>query len=235
MEVTDAAIKEQYLQHLGAKSFPCVAARASISANQVHCMVAQHMACPNDDKAIVAFLYNFIEDYRSTGSSFNSAAVIFKGPQMPDEASFDALLWQRLQALSNIDAANCPYDDRISADPTSENFSFSIGREGFYIVGLHPQSSRKARRFPYPVLVFNPHAQFEELRTTERYQRMKQTIRKRDEVYSGSVNPMLTDFGTASEVFQYSGRQYGADWHCPLKINHANTNTSAATSNHSAS
>jgi FPC/CPF motif-containing protein YcgG len=40
---------------------------------------------------------------------------------------------------------------------------------------------------------------------------------------------MLEDFGEASEVYQYSGRQYDEQWQCPLKIYHAkSTNNSAA-------
>jgi FPC/CPF motif-containing protein YcgG len=70
-------------------------------------------------------------------------------------------------------------------------------------------------------MVFNPHAQFEELRKTNRYEKMKNIVRQRDILYSGSVNPMLADFGEASEVYQYSGRQYDGQWSCPLKVTHA--------------
>ncbi len=226
--VTEEEIIAQYLDHLKEKAFPCVAARAALSLDQVACMVAGHMACPKDDASIVQFLYEFIAQYRASGTHYHSAAIIFRGPEIPDEHMFDTLLWQRLQALSDLDAQQHAYDARVSADPASASFSFSIGQEGFYIIGLHPQSSRKARQFPYPVLVFNPHAQFEELRANAHYNRMKKTVRKRDVAYSGSVNPMLDDFGDASEAFQYSGRQYDAGWECPLKINHATT------SNHSA-
>jgi FPC/CPF motif-containing protein YcgG len=45
---------------------------------------------------------------------------------------------------------------------------------------------------------------------------MKKVVRRRDELYSGSVNPMLKDFGEAPEVFQYSGKQYDSTWKCPL-------------------
>ena len=76
-------------------------------------------------------------------------------------------------------------------------------------------------QFKYPALVFNPHAQFEKLRSTAKYEVMKNTVRKRDIALSGSVNPMLQDFGESSEVYQYSGRKYDADWQCPLKITHA--------------
>mgnify|MGYP001586067322 CR=1 FL=1 len=81
-------------------------------------------------------------------------------------------------------------------------------------------SSRKARRFEYPAIVFNPHQQFEQLRRSKKYQAMRMMVRKRDERYSGSINPMLADFGEQSEVIQYSGRNYDANWKCPLNIRH---------------
>jgi FPC/CPF motif-containing protein YcgG len=89
------------------------------------------------------------------------------------------------------------------------------------VIGLHPASSRPARQFAYPALIFNPHAEFEKLRTTQSYEKMKHIVRGKDMMYSGSINPMLTDFGTASDVYQYSGKQYDTDWQCPLKTNHA--------------
>ncbi|MBA3674464.1 MAG: YqcI/YcgG family protein, partial [Chitinophagaceae bacterium] len=93
----------------------------------------------------------------------------------------------------------------------------------FYIIGLHTASSRQARQFKYPTLVFNPHAQFEQLKETAKYDMMKNAVRKRDIAFSGSVNPMLQDFGESSEAYQYSGRKYDESWQCPLKITHAET------------
>ncbi|HEY9489674.1 MAG TPA: YqcI/YcgG family protein, partial [Chryseosolibacter sp.] len=71
-------------------------------------------------------------------------------------------------------------------------------------------------------------AQFEEMRKTDKYQKLQRIIRKRDILYSGSINPMLSDFGEASEAFQYSGKVYQQDWTCPLKVTHANTNGNSA-------
>ena len=141
----------------------------------------------------------------------------------------DALLWQRLNVLQHLDAENYGYDNRVEKNPASAKFSFSIKEEAFYIIGLYAASSRQARQFKYPALVFNTHAQFEQLKTTNKYDKMKHAVRKRDIALSGSVNPMLQDFGESSEVFQYSGRKYDDNWKCPLKITHAATehNTSA--------
>jgi len=212
---------EKYLSFLENKEFPCIAAKAALSRQQVKCMVAGNMACPKDDAEILQFLYESVDVYRNSKEFYHTATIIFSGPQINDEEMFDALLWQRLQALQMLDAENYSYDDRVHADPSSAKFSFSIKEEAFYIIGLHPASSRQARRFAYPALVFNPHEQFEELRATTKYDVMKNVVRKRDIAFSGSINPMLKDFGESSEVYQYSGREYDKTWQCPIKITHA--------------
>ena len=172
---------------------------------------------------ILKFLYDFVDDYRQSESLYNSAVVLFKGPETSNEEMFDALLWQRLQAISNLDAARYQYDPRVEQDPKSPKFSFSIKEEAVYIIGLHPSSSRKARQFRYPAMVFNPHAQFEKLRETSKYEPIRQVVRKRDINFSGSVNPMLADFGEASEAFQYTGRRYDKTWQCPFISHHGDS------------
>lgn len=183
-------------------------------------MVLENMEDDNSDQRIVDFLYRFVDEFRSLDATYHTAALIFEGPTDLTEEEFDALLWKRLQSISNLDAANYAYDQRVSCDPQSPHFSFSVKQEAFFIVAMHPQSSRLARRFRHPVLVFNPHQQFEALRRTHHFDAMKEVVRKRDIAFSGSVNPMLQDFGAASEVLQYSGRVYNENWKCPLQINH---------------
>jgi len=93
----------------------------------------------------------------------------------------------------------------------------SFGEEAFFIVGLHPRASRPARRFERPVLVFNLHDQFEQLREQGRYERMRAKIIERDVALAGSPNPMLARHGTISEARQYSGRNVAeAGWVCPF-------------------
>jgi uncharacterized protein len=211
---------QEYKSFLFRKEYPCVAAKAAIQKQQVRVFVADHMACPKDDRAILNFMYNFVDEYRSSDEFFHSAAVIFKGPtEIPVEEMFESMLFQRLQSLADMGAKEYAYDKRVSSDTSSRDFSFSIKEEAFYIIGLHPNSSRAARQFKYPTMVFNPHQQFEVLRATQRYEKMKNIVRKLDTEYSGSVNPMLQDFGSSPEVFQYSGRKLDHSWECPLKIN----------------
>lgn len=216
----DQDMINEYLAFLNSKAFPCVGAKAALARKQIKCMVADHMGCPKDDGIILQFLYDFVDTYRSSTRSFHSAAVIFKGPEFNNDSEFDRLLWQRLQALASLDKEKYSYDKRVDCDPSSPRFSFSLKEEAFFIIGLNASSSRLARRFKYPTLVFNPHAEFEKLRHAGRYQQMKEIVRKREVIYSGTVNPTLTDFGEVSEVYQYSGVQHDNQWQCPLGIEH---------------
>jgi len=205
---------------VGDESYPCVAARAAMSRQHIPCLVAGHMGCPADDGRILDFLRDFVKNFRKADTALHSAAIIFTGPELQTEESFDRILWNRLQALSDLDAQTFRYDQRVSADPTQPTFSFSLAEEAFFIIGLHPASSRRARQFKYPAIVFNPHVQFQHLRESNRYEKMKNIVRRRDILYSGSINPMLKDFGEASEAYQYSGRQYDSSWSCPFKVAH---------------
>ena len=85
------------------------------------------------------------------------------------------------------------------------------------MIGLHPNASRPARRFAYPMLVFNLHDQFERLREHGTYEKMRETILARDEKLAGDINPMLAKYGESSEARQYSGRMVDDEWQCPFQ------------------
>lgn len=214
-------LKDEYLAFIADRTFPCIAGKAALAKQQIHCMVAGHMACPADDRNILKFIYGFVDTFRNAGSMYHSAAVIFKGPDIITEKGYETFLWQRLQALSDMDSQQYAYDQRVERNPESPEFSFSLKEEAFFIIGMHPASSRLARRFQRPAIVFNPHVQFTQLRQNEKYEPMKMAVRKKDMSTAGSINPMLTDHGSASEAFQYSGQRYESNWQCPLKVKHA--------------
>lgn len=226
--LTEQAEIREYFEFINQKNFPCVAAKTALSWQQINCLVVDHLACPKDDAAILEFLYAFVDTYRSSEKLYHSAAIIFRGPTAPNEALFEELFWQRMQSLANLDAQRYGYDKRVVADPASPEFSFSLKEEAFFVVGLHPASPRAARQFRYPTLVFNAHAQFEQIRGNGRYDTLRDTIRTRDVAYSGSVNPMLQNFGTASEVYQYTGKVYDNAWKCPFLSPHAPASVDSA-------
>ena len=104
----------------------------------------------------------------------------------------------------------------MSSDPADPHFSFSFAGRALYVIGMHANSSREARRFPWPTLIFNPHEQFERLRADGKWKHMQETIRRRDHALQGTINPMLSDFGERSEARQYSGRAVEENWRAPF-------------------
>lgn len=214
------AIKEHFQAFVSTKDYPCVAARAAALRGRTPCLVAGNMMDDDDDARILLFIYDFIMQFRKSSSTLQSAAVIFRDPEVISEHVYERYFWDRLQSLSRLDAGRYWYDARVSADPASPNFSYSLGEEAFFVIGLHPSSSRPARRFKYPAMIFNPHVQFDHLREKSRFDKMKDVVRARDYAMSGCINPMLDDFGATSEARQYTGRQYEPGWQCPLTITH---------------
>lgn len=147
---------------------------------------------------------------------FVSLAVLFPGSPRLSEIAFEQALWRRLRAIHVIDRVDHGWDGSVSDDPESGNFSMSVGGKGFFVIGLHPGASRVARRFQCPVMVFNLHSQFEQLRADGRYEKLRSSIVARDIMFSGSSNPMLARHGKRSEARQYSGRVVDEDWVCPF-------------------
>src|SRR6202050_2691366 len=124
LKTDSASIIQEYFDFLENKSFPCIGARAALAQDQIKCLVADHLSCPKDDPGILQFLYHFVDEYRASGKNYHSATILFRGPEILDEKVFDGLMWNRLQALTDLDRINYRYDPRVDADPGSANFSF---------------------------------------------------------------------------------------------------------------
>lgn len=203
--------------HIAEADFPCVGAKAAVAKGTLDVLACDRMDSAWDDIRIHDGLLRFAAAYRAAPTLFRSFAVVFAEPMTLDEAAFEDALWARVQSLSDKDVwRGQDYDPRVSADPDSPHFSLSFGGEAFFVVGLHPNASRPARRFAKPTLVFNLHDQFETLREQGRYETMREKIMVRDEALAGSRNPMLARHGDTSEARQYSGRAVDAAWKCPF-------------------
>jgi len=199
------------------REFPCVGAKAVLNRDWLGAYVARDLESAWDDLKIHDRLLEWAYDYRDNPTGLRSFAVIFAARKNFDERQFEALMWERLQSLADKDHwRGQKLDASVSADPQDPHFSLSFGGQAFFVVGLHPCASRKARRFDRPTLIFNLHDQFERLREEGRYETMRRSILTRDEAYSGSINPMLARHGDASEARQYSGRVVDEDWSCPF-------------------
>jgi FPC/CPF motif-containing protein YcgG len=154
---------------------------------------------------------------RRTWRNYATFLAVFREPRATTEKEFEQLLWRQLQRLNELDREKGhEWDSTVASDPGDPHFSFSFDGQALYVVGMHANSSRLSRQFPWPTLIFNPHEQFERLREDGKWRRMQETIRNRDIALQGNANPMLSDFGDSSESRQYAGRAVEENWRPPF-------------------
>ena len=199
-------------------AFSCVGAKSAVMHEAYRLGVYDQLGGAGETVGLCRDLFTFSQEVAEAGDDgeFRTFVAIFREPTGIDEPRFERLLWEQLRELHRQDAPLHDWDPAVSDDPEDAHFGFSFARTAFFIVGLHPNSSREARRFPWPTLVFNPHAQFQLLREEGRWDRLQQVIRSREQQLQGSLNPNLADYGTATEARQYSGRAVEPDWHAPF-------------------
>jgi len=195
--------------------FPCVGAKSVINQNSYRFGLYPELATEESTAGLAADLFDFIQQ-RPKDAQFTSFIASFSSPKIMTPKEFEVLLWKQLKLLHDVNRRFFKWSSDVSANPEDPGFSFSFGGRAFFIVGLSPASQRWARRFPWPTLVFNDHAQFEKLREEQRFDRIKDLIRERDESVHGSPNPMLADYGAHSEARQYAGRRVSEGWRCPV-------------------
>lgn len=199
------------------KAFPCVGAKSALARSQMDIVIARDITSAWDDLRIHPGLFEAARRFTLDPTLFQSFVVIFEGPRDLDELAFERAMWDRIQSLADKDAWNgLPWDATVDPDPDSPHFSLSFGGEAFFAVGMHPGASRPARRFQTPAVVFNLHRQFEMLRLSGAYEKLRASILERDVNLAGAVNPMLARHGESSEARQYSGRAVEESWSCPF-------------------
>jgi len=196
--------------------FSCVGGKSAARRGTYRFGLYSALASDEAAAGLALDLFTYFAELPSFGDAFTSYIASFCGPHPADEAAFERDLWTTLQTLHDLDAGHHQWDPSVSDDPADPRFSFSFAGVAFFVIGLHAGSSRAARRFAWPTLVFNPHRQFERLREGDAYGRLQQVIRAGERRLQGEVNPMIADFGSRSEAVQYSGRRVGAGWRCPF-------------------
>lgn len=207
-------IETDFINFIVKQKHPCVMANTVFALNKFHLKIYDSLASKDNIPSILKDIETYLDQYDFDSNDFESLLFCFKDDHFQTEEAFEQQLWRFLQRLHNADDKT--WDPRVSADPNSPHFSFSLKERAFYIVGLHPESSRMARRAPYCTVVFNLHWQFEKLREMGTYQTVKKRIRRRDKKLQGTINPVLRDFGNDTEVKQYSGRAVDTNWKCPF-------------------
>ena len=193
---------------------PCVMAQTVFSQENVFIKEYDYLGDQKHNEKLYKDLIDYLESFEDGNKQFQTFLAVFPKSDIKSENEFEDLLWRELFNIHKVDKVK--WDPTVSSDPANDNFSFSIGGKAFYIVGMHPKSSRLARQTPYPTIAFNLHSQFEKLRDMGAYQKVKNKIRARDEKLQGKINPELEDFGANSEARQYSGKKHEQEWKCPF-------------------
>ncbi len=214
--VHEEAARAAFESFVGEEGFPCLAAKGAVRREEVTLRVYDRLGAAREVARLAADLERFVSETPADGAGLRTFVAVFPADPPDDELAFERRLWRALQRLHEHDAPLSEWDPTVSADPESTQFSFSFGGRALFVVGLHPASSRLARQFRWPALVFNPRAQFERFRAEGKYDRLRTAVRERDVALQGTANPNLADFGERSEASQYSGRATEAGWRCPF-------------------
>ncbi|MBP0903169.1 guanitoxin biosynthesis heme-dependent pre-guanitoxin N-hydroxylase GntA [Mariniflexile gromovii] len=210
-------IQLEYKNFILNKKHPCIMANSVFAMNNYQLKIYDDIHSDYVINPILLNIESYLNNYDYDSKEFESLIICFKDNKFETELEFEKALWDFLQKIHNQD--DKPWDENVSSDPNDPNFSFSIKGKAFYIIGMHPNSSRLARKAPYCTIVFNLHWQFEKLREMGIYQRVKKRIRQRDKKLQGFINPVLADFGSDTETKQYSGREVKQEWKCPFHTN----------------
>jgi FPC/CPF motif-containing protein YcgG len=195
--------------------FSCVAAKAAIQSGSYRFGYYRALADAAVTAGLARDLCAFAAEYDDIAARYKTFIAVFGSP-VRDEVQFEQQLWSQLQRLHAMDVGHYDWAAGYSASPDHPRFAFSFAGGAFFVVGLHPESSRITRRFSQPALVFNAHRQFDELRASGHFARVQALVRERELALQGSLNANLAEFGERSEARQYSGRPLEDAWRCPF-------------------
>jgi uncharacterized protein len=216
------AVHRAFRAKIRDQSFPCLGAKAAVNRLSYEVGVYRELCDPSATKGLYSDLgtfFSFPDPERTAYKRvFTTYAAVFTATHIQTEREFHDLLWQQLQMIHDLDSDHYSWDTRVDPDVSSPEFSFSIGGCAFFIVGMNPLSSRLSRRFEWPALIFNPSAQFQELKAQGTFESMKAKIRRRDTLLQGTINPMLADIGERTVALIYSGIAPASADMCPLEV-----------------
>lgn len=207
-------LRQQFEKFILKNDHPCIMAQTVFSMNEVDLQKYDSFGTAESGRKLIKDIEAYVENYDFESNDFRTFLAVFPNSPEYSETEFEKLLWKQLDFLHKAD--KCEWDEEVSPDPENEHFSFSLCGKAFYVVGMHPGASRKARQSPYTAIAFNLHWQFEKLREMGTYHTVRDRIRDRDRELQGDINPMLEDFGINSEARQYSGRAVNKEWKCPF-------------------
>lgn len=212
-------IHSQFRATILSPAFPCLGGAGAVRRGDYRFAVYDRLGSP---EAIAACADDLVQFTQETPAGAHPVAVFvaaFDGPIIPTEEGFETALWEQLRGIHECDSGR-DLDGRAGgvhrplSETEKDDPGFVFCDREFFVVGLHPASSRWARRFAWPTLVFNALTHSEELQRAGKYGRMQEKTLARDLRLQGTENPSLP----FSQVAQFSGRKVDADWECPVEL-----------------
>lgn len=204
----------QFRSIIGSPQYSCVGAKSAVRTASYR--IGFYGSLSDMGFGLMHDLFEFAaEQPHIPGLSTFVAA--YNDPPFPATPEiFHEQLFLQLEHLAAHDP--CAWDETVSENPLDPAFEFSFAGTAWFVVGMHPGATRVARRFMCPLLVFNSHRQFEDLRKTGRYMQMQRAIRTREASLQpdGTINPMLHESGLAPAWRQFSGVELDDSAMCPF-------------------
>ena len=181
---------------VGRPDYPCLGARSVFRRDRATVRVYDELDAPATAPLLLQDLQEFASGV-DLDEGFASFIAIFRGPRISDERHFERLLWSQLRRLhaAGRGSRGATRFRRIPTTRTSPSASPAPPTSSWACIPW-PRGTRGARRSP--TLVFNLHEQFEALRASGQFPRMRDRIRHRDEQLQGTINPMVADHGEIS-------------------------------------
>ena len=215
LQPADYQVLDAIEKLITAPNYPCGPAVASLQKDQYMIGVYKGFGLGQQTSSLYKDLLYFSQCQKSSCAPYMSFWAVFD-ESVSGESEFEDSLWKELSFLSSNEHSFVPWDPNFSSDPNDKNFCFSLGGDAFFVVGVHPQSSRLARQFPWPAIVFNLYVQFEELNRKGIYENIVKQNRNREMKFQGSLNPMVELHGDHWEAIQFSGQSNPPTWKCPF-------------------
>jgi FPC/CPF motif-containing protein YcgG len=195
-------------------AFPCLGGAGAVRREEYRFGMYGDLGDAGTASVCAADLAEFSGRFPIGRNSVAAFVAAFGGPYVKNELEFEHAMWEQLRALSELDPRRAEYPGGLPIDPQSDEVGFLFGGRNYFVVGFHPSSSRWARRFAWPILVFNSLSHQDPLRAAGTFQRMHERIMARDEDLQGCVNRSLS----GPQISQFSGRAVGSEWRCPVRF-----------------
>src|SRR5262249_55256652 len=154
-------IHSQFRGMITSPAFPCLGGSGAIHRGDYRFAVYGALGSPDAIRPCASDLASFLGKCPADRNPVAVFVAAFRQPVIPTELAFETALWEQLRGLHELDAhgdaahRQSGGSDGLPTDVKNEDPGFFFCDREFFVVGLHPASSRWARRFGWPTLVFN--------------------------------------------------------------------------------